>query len=331
MGSSQKNSAAHLENLRSRRLKRVRRQRAIEVGKPVDTSLKAMALNSVQKRELSGPRFYSREGQKHQGAKRSGASVLVSLGLHAIMIFIAAFLVVRTAQVDDEAVSVEFFNKVLEDREIRDRQPVVRPQPKPTLVPETIVRKPLQTPIQTVTSESGDILANDEVDDFSDAGPVADSGIDTDRLGALEGLGPIKPPTVDTGDPTESFRARFEDSNLDIDQPPAFENTPDPDLKGADVFKPQKATRLPRWRKKVDPIYPSAARRVQKEGRVVLVFSIGEDGKAKDINVKEDKTGFGLARAAVEALEASRFTSAEQGEERGTSRFSMVYQFKLED
>jgi hypothetical protein len=53
MGSSQ-NSAAHLENMRHRRINRMKRQRAVEMGKPVDVSLKPMALNSGQKKELSG-------------------------------------------------------------------------------------------------------------------------------------------------------------------------------------------------------------------------------------------------------------------------------------
>ena len=332
MKSGQSNSAEHLETMRQRRMNRMKRQRLVEIGKPVDVSLKPMALNAVQKKELSGLQPSPRDDQKQSGATRSRVSVLGSLAVHAIAVFTAAFYVVRTAQVDDEAVSVVFFDEVLEEREIRDRQPIVKPPPKPTVIPETIVRKPLETPIRTVTSESGDILDNQDLDDFSDAAPDADSGLDPGGLNGLDNFAPIKPPTVNTGDPTESFRARFEDPNLgDIDDPPDLENTPAPDLAGVDAFKPQKVTRLPRWRQKVDPKYPSAARRAQKEGRVVLVFSIDADGKAKDIRVKEDKTGFGLARAAIDALEASRFTAAKQGEERGAIRYSMVYQFKLED
>ena len=129
MGSSQNNSAAHLENLRNRRMKRVRRQRAIKVGKPVDTSLKAMALNSSQKKELSGIQLHARDDQKNQGAKRSGMSVLVSLTLHAIVVGIAAFYVVRTAQVYDEAVSVDFFQEILEKRDPPDTQTQSTPHP----------------------------------------------------------------------------------------------------------------------------------------------------------------------------------------------------------
>ena len=121
MGSSQNNSAAHLENLRHRRIKRIKRQRAIEVGKPVDVSLKGMALNPVQKKELSGLQLHAHDDQKHQVATRSRVSVLVSLAFHAVAVFIAAFYVVRTATVDDEAVSVEFFQEILEKRNPPDR------------------------------------------------------------------------------------------------------------------------------------------------------------------------------------------------------------------
>ena len=81
----------------------------------------------------------------------------------------------------------------------------------------------------------------------------------------------------------------------------------------------------------MEPKYPSAARRAQKEGKVVLLATIDVDGKAKDIEVKEDDVGFGCARAAIEALEASRFSPAKRGEESVPIRISIPYQFKLED
>ena len=50
MNSGRSNSTEHLGNMRQRRMNRMKRQRAIEVGKPVDVSLKPMALSAVQKR-----------------------------------------------------------------------------------------------------------------------------------------------------------------------------------------------------------------------------------------------------------------------------------------
>ena len=331
MGSSQNNSAAHLENLRHRRIKRIKRQRAIEVGKPVDVSLKGMALNSVQKKELSGLQLHAHDDQKHQVATRSRVSVLVSLAFHAVAVFIAAFYVVRTATVDDEAVSVEFFQEILEKRNPPDRKPVVRSAPQPTRQPQTLQQPKLKPVVNLLTTDPRFVLPDDGFESVPDPGPTdAGPGIDTGGLGKMD-FGPVKP-KFDTGNPEDIFRQRFDDSTLgDFGDPPDLEQTPEADLAGGDAFKPQEVTRRPQWRKQVEPKYPSAARRAQKEGKVILVATIDVDGKAKDIEVKEDKVGFGCARAAIEALEASRFTPAKRGEESVPIRISIPYQFKLED
>ena len=328
MGSSNNNSAAHLENMRHRRMNRIRRQRAIEAGKPVDTSLKAMALNSVQKKELSGLRVHAHGDQKHQEAKRSGVSVLVSLGLHGIMVFIAAFYVVRTAQVDDEAVSVEFLQKVLEKRDPPDRKPIVKSQPQPTRQPQ-VLKQPLLKPVVKLPQSDAEFdLPEEGIENVPDIGPSdAGSGIDTSRF--ENRLGPVKP-KFDTDTPEDLIRQKLDTSTLGIiEEVPEFEADPGP--VDRDAFKPKEVTRRPQWRKKVEPKYPSVARRNQKEGKVVLLATIDVDGKAKDIEVKKDTVGFGCATSAIEALEASRFNPAKHGEESVPIRISIPYQFKLED
>ena len=145
-------------------------------------------------------------------------------------------------------------------------------------------------------------------------------------------LGPIKPPTVDTGDPTESFRPTFDEGGLgDIDEPPDIENIPEADLAGGDAFKPTEILRPPSFRRKVEPKYPSEAKRAGKEGKVVLMATIDVDGKAKDIEVKEDEVGFGCARAAIQALKSSRFNPAKRGGENVLQRITVPYTFKIEE
>ena len=309
-------------------MKRIRRQRAIEVGKPVDTSLKAMALNSVQKKELSGLQVHAFDDQKNEGAKRSGVSVLVSLGLHGIMVFIAAFYVVRTAQVDDEAVSVDFFEKVLEKRDPPERKAIVRPTPKPTRQPQTLKQPVLKPVVNLPKADPGFVAPEEGMDNVPDLGPSdAGSGIDTSRF--ENRLGPVKP-KFDTDTPEDLIRQKLDNDTLgNIEEVPEFEADPGP--VDRDAFKPQEVTRRPQWRKKVEPKYPSAARRAQKEGKVVLEATIDVDGKAKDIVIKEDNVGFGCGRAAVDALEASRFNPAKRGDESVSIRISIPYQFKLED
>lgn len=55
------------------------------------------------------------------------------------------------------------------------------------------------------------------------------------------------------------------------------------------------------------------------------------EGRAIDIKVKEDNVGFGCARAAMDALEASLFRPAKRGVEIVPIRITIPYQFKLED
>jgi TonB family protein len=329
MGSSQ-NSAAHLENMRHRRINRMKRQRAIEIGKPVDVSLKPMALNSGQKKELSGLQLHAHDHQKHQGAKRSRASVLASLGLHAIAVFIAAFYVVRTAQVNDEAVSIDFFQEILEKRDPPKRKDVVKQKALPTEPLKPIVLPVPKVPVRPITSDSEGSLGDPTMGGFVDSGPVVDANIKIG--GIIDNVGPIKRPTVDTGDPTEGFRPTFDDDGLgDIGEPPDLENTPDADLTGGDAFKPQEILKRSSWRRQVEPKYPSEAKRAGKEGKVVLMATIGVDGKATDIEVKEDNVGFGCARAAIRALRASRFNPAQRGGENVPQTLTIPYIFKIEE
>ena len=55
------------------------------------------------------------------------------------------------------------------------------------------------------------------------------------------------------------------------------------------------------------------------------------DGKAKDVVIKEGIVGFGCARAAIQALNASQFFPAKRGDEIVPFRIAIPYQFKLED
>ena len=329
MGSSQ-NSAAHLENMRHRRINRMKRQRAIEMGKPVDVSLKPMALSSGQKKELSGLQLHAHDHQKHQGAKRSRVSVLVSLGLHAIMVFIAAFYVVRTAQVNDDAVGIEFFEKVLEKRNPPIRKDVIKQKALPTEPLKPIVLPVPKVPVRPITSDSESSLGNATMGVVY-SGPVADAA-NVNTSGMIGTLVPIRPPTFDTGDPTESIRPTFDEDGLGvIGEPPDPENIRDPDFTGGDAFKPTEIARRASFRIKVEPKYPSEAERAGKEGRVLLMATIGVDGKATDIEVKEDNVGFGCARAAIRALKASRFNPAKRGGENVPQTLTIPYAFKIEE
>ncbi|SJZ70374.1 outer membrane transport energization protein TonB [Trichlorobacter thiogenes] len=65
----------------------------------------------------------------------------------------------------------------------------------------------------------------------------------------------------------------------------------------------------PAFRNRVQPVYPSLARRRGKEGVVVLRLSINETGHLTRLEVLEDP-GYGFAEAAQEAVRGSSFTPA---------------------
>lgn len=65
----------------------------------------------------------------------------------------------------------------------------------------------------------------------------------------------------------------------------------------------------PGFRRQIQPVYPTPARRRGKEGTVLLRLSISETGQLMQVEVLEDP-GHGLAEAALEAVRASSFTPA---------------------
>ena len=332
MKSGRSNSTEHLGNMRQRRMNRMKRQRAIEVGKPIDVSLKPMALSAVQKKDLSGLGLHIHDDQKHRGAARSRLSVLGSLVIHGIAVFIAAFYVVRTAQVEDDAFVADFFEAIPDKRKTRDRELIVKPKPLPTEPLKPIVLPVPKVPVRPIASDGDSNLGETRMAGAIDSGPVADANINTGGLAGLGGVGPIKPPTVVTGDPMKTFSERFEGTDLGITTEPLdVDPSPGIDPSGGDAFKPTEILRSASFRYKAEPKYPSEAKRAGKEGRVVLEATIDADGKVKDITVMEDTVGFGCARAAIQALKASRFNPAKRGGESVSQRITVPYTFKIED
>ena len=248
-------SATRLENMRQRRMNRIRRQRAIEVGKPVDVSLKSMALNSAQQKELSSLRLQPHVNLRHQSVTPSRVSVLVALGIHLIAVLLGAIFIVSPTRLDAEATIVDIVRSI-------PTHPRSAPQP---------------------IHDLGD--DNHSLDDRLKPNP-SPWGFD-DRIRNIE---PTRP----------------------------------------DAFVTLEITRMPIFSKRIEPIYPSEAKRAGKEGKVVLEATIDDDGKVKDITVKEDTVGFGSARAAIQALKASRFIPAKWGEETVAQRIIVPYTFKAE-
>ncbi len=84
----------------------------------------------------------------------------------------------------------------------------------------------------------------------------------------------------------------------------------------------------PAFIRQMKPVYPSLAKRRNREGMVVLRLSINESGQLKHIEVMEDP-GHGFAEAAVEAVRSSQFTPAKDNGKPVSVRAILPIRFKL--
>jgi periplasmic protein TonB len=77
------------------------------------------------------------------------------------------------------------------------------------------------------------------------------------------------------------------------------------------------------------PVYPMLARRLGKEGKVVLKLLIDSRGNVQAVEIVEDE-GYGFAEAAVEAVRKSTFAPALRNGERVTARAILPVRFRLQ-
>jgi protein TonB len=77
------------------------------------------------------------------------------------------------------------------------------------------------------------------------------------------------------------------------------------------------------------PVYPLIARKLGREGKVVLKLTIDENGNLLDVDVIE-KAGYGFTEAAVEAVKKSTFLPAKKDGKPIASRALLPIRFRLE-
>lgn len=77
------------------------------------------------------------------------------------------------------------------------------------------------------------------------------------------------------------------------------------------------------------PVYPPLARRLGKEGRVVLKLLIDHNGRLKDIEVLE-ADGFGFLESAIAAVRQSTFRPARKNGEAVAAKAVLPVRFRLD-
>ncbi len=78
------------------------------------------------------------------------------------------------------------------------------------------------------------------------------------------------------------------------------------------------------------PVYPKSARRMGKEGKVLLSLLIDKSGRLVDVRVIE-KAGYGFDEAAMEAVRLSSFKPAVENGTPIACRARMAIRFELKD
>lgn len=87
-------------------------------------------------------------------------------------------------------------------------------------------------------------------------------------------------------------------------------------------------TILPEFAKKTDPVYPESARRLNREGTVILEVSIDPEGRVIETDVIKS-AGFGFDEAALDAIHNSTFSPAKAGHKTVFVKIRIPFRFEL--
>ena len=320
-----RNSAVskYLEAKQNRRKQARYREKRLKMGLPAAVPLKHVSLNQEDKQEIASTEAIGTARQKKLFVTRHFAWP-VSLGFHAFAGFLLTIYAIQEYIPEPEPVSLAFMDPVQQPRKIGSRK-IIRVKPPDSVQIQTL-RQPKQAPTDVeIPREQARFYT--PTDDLLDAGAGPSGGISLP-----EGFGNIQ---------VEQKRVQIVDDapkvNIGRTTSIAPEDTdigemPDPGLddRSIDVEVEVQVDQKPGVLRKVDPKYPEAARRANREAVVILEFTVDVNGKATDIKVAEPK-GFGFDEAAVEAIERWRFTPAKKDGASVPMRVRQPIRFNLDD
>ena len=315
----------YIDAKQNRRRKARYRQKRLDLGLPAAVPLKHVSLNQEEKETIASTEVIGTTRRKKLFVTRH-FSWAVSLGVHLFVAFLLILYVRQEYIPEPEPVSLDFVEIPREPRAI-----IRQPQIKPTKPPDTVqIRAPRvrQTPT-AVKIPTEEAQFHTPEDDFIDTDAAPTGGVSLP-----EGLGDIQ---VEQGGRAE---IPTEAPGVKIDRGPPSIAPEDTEIGDADIGLDERNIEVevavevdqqPRVLKKVEPKYPEAARRAQREGVVELEFTVGVDGKATDIKVSKSAGGFGFDDAAIEAMKKWRFTPAKRGNESVPQRVKIPIRFRLKD
>jgi TonB family protein len=253
-----------------------------------------------------------------------------SVALHLMMAMIAAIHIAQVAEIHDDVIIAD----ILETKPPAPKRRMLPREVKPTAQPRTLqiqtpqFQQPVTTAVKIPTGDAKFALPAVEITIPVKSYLSGGEAISGDELeNRLLNNGVVDaPPVISKIEPQQQARSivdKIEETEThETDLSPEKIESPTAEL--SDVTQP------PRFLHKVAPKYPDLARRAQKEGVVWLEASIGVDGVPANIRVLKG-VGFGCDEAAIEALKASRFAPAKNGEKIVPVRIQIPYRFTLED
>jgi TonB family protein len=315
---------------------KVKHRKLAAAGLSPTAPLKTIVFSQEQKGAFAKveppPSYLARREAEKSTLTPKRISALFALSLHLIAVLIGSYYIVQNKNIDDDAIVVEIMeaHQVPQKRQMPRRviQRIERPQSMRIQVPQ--VERPIATALKIPAGHTRFSLPQSDV-------PVTQLPTASTGDGQLRAPEIRRAPGVDGKQvkiasviPAVNPQRIFNSSIIKpVETKAVVQALPEPKAALPPTVSLSDVTEKPRFLKPVKPKYPSLARHTEKEGVVLLEASIGIDGLARDIQVIEG-LGYGFDEAAVEALKASRFAPAMQGEKKVVVRITIPYRFSLE-
>ena len=320
-----RNSAVskYLDAKQDRRRKARYRQKRLKMGLPAAVQLKHVSLDQKEKETIASTEAIGTAKQKKFFVTRHFAWP-VSLGFHVFAGFLLTIYAIQEYIPEEEPVFVDFVEEVQRPRTI-GRPNIIRVRPPDALV--------IEAPPTPVTSPTDVEIPEEQArfytptDNLLDVGAAPSSGVSLP-----DGFGNVPVQQQRAEIPTEAPGVKiYRDPQLAL-KDTELRDISDPGLGGRniDAEVEVQVDQNARVLRKVEPKYPEAAKRAQREALVNVECTVGVDGRATDIRVVEPK-GYGFDDAAIEAVNKWRFTPAKKGGESVPQRVKIPIRFTLED
>lgn len=313
----------YIDAKQNRRRKAKYHQKRLKMGLPAAVQLKGVSLNQEEREAIASTEAIGTARRKKLFVTRHFGWP-VSLAIHLIAALLLIIYAKQEYIPEPPPVFLDFVEPVREARKITRRSPI-----RPTRPPDNVqIRAPrvqrAPTAIEIPREEAQFHTPTEGV--FDTAGPSAGG------VSIPQGIGNIQVEQGRAEIPTEAPGVKIEretsitpeDSDLDIGADAGLGD------RNIEAEVPVEVDQNPRVLRKVNPEYPEAAKRANREAVVTVEFTVDVNGRATDIKVVKPK-GFGFDEAAIEAIKKWRFTPAQKDGVSVPKRVRQPIRFNLDD